>query len=79
MLFTADESLDTTPLLNELRAEFGRDWFTIEQAQRVTLLSPFKDSHLKKRTLKWAEEDLGAFDVSAQAVSAREPSRPARG
>lgn len=63
VLFTADEDVDTTPLQNELRAQFGTGWFTIEEAQRVTLLSPFKDSHLKKRTLKWAEEELGALEV----------------
>ncbi len=63
VLFTPDEDLDTRPLLNELRVEFGRHWFTIEQAQRVTLLSPYKASHLKKRTLKWAEQTLGELEV----------------
>jgi three-Cys-motif partner protein len=63
VLFTPDEDLDTRPLLNQLRAEFGHEWFTIEQAQRVTLLSPYKASHLKKRTLKWADQELEVLEV----------------
>lgn len=63
VLFTPDEDLDTRPLLDQLRADFGQDWFTIEQAQRVTLLSPYKATHLKKRTLKWAEQELEELEV----------------
>jgi len=63
VLFTPEEDLDTSPLLNQLRAEFGHGWFTIEQAQRVTLLSPYKASHLKKPTLKWAEHELAELEV----------------
>jgi three-Cys-motif partner protein len=63
VLFTPEEDLDTRPLLNQLRAEFGHEWFTIEQAQRVTLLSPYKASHLKKRTLKLAEQELEELEV----------------
>ena len=57
VLFTPEESVDTEPLLNELRAEFGDQWFTIDLAQDATLRSPFKSSHLKKKTLKRAEEE----------------------
>ena len=64
VLFEPDDALDTRPLLNQLRTEFGTAWFTIEEAEAVTLLSPYKASHLKKRTLKWAEEQLGELEVS---------------
>ncbi len=64
VLFEPEEDLDTRPLLNQLRIDFGTDWFTIEQAEAVTLRSPYKASHLKKRTLKWAEQDLDELEVS---------------
>jgi hypothetical protein len=40
-----------------LRERFGGEWFTIEQAERFTLLeTPFRDNaHLKTPTLKPAE------------------------
>jgi hypothetical protein len=63
VLFSSEEDLDTDPLIAELRIEFAGDWFTIEQAERVTLLSPFKRTHLKKKTLKRAELDLGVLEV----------------
>jgi three-Cys-motif partner protein len=59
VLFTPDtDALDTSPLLAHLRQKFGTDWFTIEQAQKVTLLeTPFRvSSHLKGKTLTPAEK-----------------------
>lgn len=64
VLFGPDDDVDTNPLLSELRSEFGTGWFTIEDAERITLLSPFKATHLKKKTLKRAEMDLGSLEVS---------------
>ncbi len=50
-------TVDTTPLLAELRSAFAGQWFSVAQATEVTLLhTPFlHDSHLKKRTLRPAE------------------------
>jgi three-Cys-motif partner protein len=63
VLFTAG-AVDTSPLLAQLRAKFGTDWFTVEQAADVTLFeTPFHPSkHLKLATLKPAEAD-GAIEV----------------
>jgi three-Cys-motif partner protein len=66
LLFAADEDLDTGPLLDELRAKFGKGWFTIEQAEGVTLVSWFKSSHLKKKTLKRTEQE-GRLEVDRSA------------
>lgn len=63
VLFAPDDEVNTDPLLNQLRVEFGDGWFTVEQAQIVTLRSPFKSTHLKKRTLKRAEQDLEVLEV----------------
>lgn len=48
-----------------LRERFGREWFTIEEAERFTLLeTPFRDNaHLKTPTLKPAEM-RGDFEVA---------------
>jgi three-Cys-motif partner protein len=55
VLFTP--TVDTTPLLKELRSVFGNRSFTVEEASRVTLLrTPFiPSSHLKTLTLAPAE------------------------
>lgn len=49
---------DTGPLLRALRAHFGAEPFTIEEADRYTLLeTPYlPGSHLKRRTLALAEK-----------------------
>ncbi len=55
--------VDTRPLLAELRAAFGSRWFTIIQAEEVTLRTEFLASrHLKKMTLLVAEQQ-GALEV----------------
>jgi len=57
VLFTADELVDTAPLLAELRTRFGTEWFTIEQAERCTRVdTPFRIGHLRQRTLQPAEK-----------------------
>ncbi len=47
---------NTAPLLAELRARFGSDRFSVEDAIAVTARSRFLDSHLKDRTLAPAEK-----------------------
>lgn len=57
VLFTPETLLDTAPLLAELRARFGTDWFTTSDAERCTLINtPFRKGHLIKRTLQPAEK-----------------------
>ncbi|HTB51110.1 MAG TPA: three-Cys-motif partner protein TcmP [Solirubrobacteraceae bacterium] len=52
VLFAPAELLGTGPLLAELRAKFGRDWFTIEQAEQCTLIdTPFRIGQLRRDTL----------------------------
>jgi len=62
VLFTPE--VDTGPLLMELRAAFGRGWFTPEQAAHVTdRTTPFiSSSHLKNKTLAPAER-TGRLEV----------------
>ncbi|HEU5063935.1 MAG TPA: three-Cys-motif partner protein TcmP [Solirubrobacterales bacterium] len=49
-------AVDTAPLLKELRNKFGTSQFTIDQADRVTLVdTPFRKAHLRKLTLQPAE------------------------
>ena len=48
---------NTAPLLAALRARFGSDRFTVEDAIAVTARSRFLDSHLKERTLAPAEKN----------------------
>jgi hypothetical protein len=56
-------AVDTGPLLAELRAKFGTAPFTIEQAERVTLVdTPFRKAHLRKQTLAPAE-NAGDLEV----------------
>jgi three-Cys-motif partner protein len=44
--------IDTGPLLEELRNKFGSRVFSIEEAERVTLIdTPFRMGHLKQKTL----------------------------
>lgn len=64
VLFTAEEVLDTTPLLAELRSKFGTEWFTIDQAEQCTRIdTPFRaKGHLKQRTLQPAEK-AGKLEV----------------
>lgn len=76
VLFSAD-GVGTGPLLDQLRAKFGTDWFTIEQAADVTLFdTPFHPSkHLKRATLKPAEAD-GVIEVEPRgdASAGRSPT-----
>lgn len=45
-------AVDSGPLLAELRARFGTDWFTIAQAERCTRIdTPFRIGHLRQKTL----------------------------
>jgi three-Cys-motif partner protein len=50
--------VNTRPLLEHLRKKFQDDWFTIEEAQRATLLeTPYRVAgHLKQKTLSPAEK-----------------------
>jgi three-Cys-motif partner protein len=48
---------NTVPLLDELRARFDTNWFTVEDAIALTERSRFLDTHLKERTLEPAEKD----------------------
>ncbi len=63
VLFSPNETVDTAPLLAELRAKFGTAWFTIKQAEECTLIdTPFRIGHLRQRTLQPAE-DAGRLEV----------------
>lgn len=63
VLFSPEQLLDTAPLLAELRARFGATWFTINDAERYTLIhTPFRMADLRRRTLQLAERD-GILDV----------------
>ncbi len=57
VLFTPEASVDTGPLLRELRRRFGTQPFTIGEAEDFTLFdTPFRhDGHLKRLTLAPAE------------------------
>jgi hypothetical protein len=57
VLFTPEASVDTSPLLRELRRRFGTEPFTIGEAEDFTLFdTPFRhDGHLKRLTLALAE------------------------
>lgn len=59
-----EEKPDFARLLEMLRERFGGRWFTIEEAERFTLLeTAFRDNgHLKTPTLKPAEKD-GRIEV----------------
>ena len=63
VLFGAADTVSTAPLLQELRAKFGSEWFTIEQAEECTLLdTPFRIGQLRQRTLAPAERG-GTLEV----------------
>jgi three-Cys-motif partner protein len=68
VLFVPTAEVNTSPLLNQLRETFGRNWFTIELAADVTLFqTPFNpSSHLKRMTLKVAE-NAGTLEVDRPA------------
>lgn len=56
VLFSSGDMVDTAPLLAELRSKFGSEWFTIDQADRCTVIdTPFRKGHLRRLTLKPAE------------------------
>jgi three-Cys-motif partner protein len=56
-------SVDTKPLLTELRSSFGRQWFTVADAERITRRTLFLvEGHLKKLTLRPAAES-GELEV----------------
>jgi three-Cys-motif partner protein len=58
VLFSPGDTVDTAPLLAELRSQFGMEWFTIDQADQCTLVdTPYRKAHLRKRTLQPAERD----------------------
>lgn len=52
------QTVDTRPLLEHLHRKFDGEWFTIEEAEKATLLeTPFRVSgHLKGKTLAPAEK-----------------------
>jgi three-Cys-motif partner protein len=51
-------TVDTGPLLQQLRATYGEDWFTPRQAEDTTLFdTPFRIGHLRQKTLKPAIRD----------------------
>lgn len=61
-LFGLNESFNPEDLLAALREFFGQDWFTIEEAEEVTLVNtPFRLGHLKQATLEPAIKK-GRFD-----------------
>jgi three-Cys-motif partner protein len=59
-----EEKPDFSSLEQMLRRHFNEDWFTIEEAERFTLLeTPFRDNgHLKTPTLRPAEQS-GALEA----------------
>jgi three-Cys-motif partner protein len=64
VLFSPSDTVDTMPLLAELRSQFGYEWFTIDQADRCTLVdTPFRKAHLRRLTLQPAER---AGDLEVQ-------------
>jgi len=63
VLFGPEDTIDTAPLLAELRSQFGTGWFTIDQADRCTLVdTPFRKAHLRTLTLRPAEQE-GKLEV----------------
>jgi three-Cys-motif partner protein len=66
---------DTTPLLNALKAHFATRAFTIEEAERYTLLSTayLPGAHLKRRTLAPAER---AGELESQSPRKRRATYP---
>lgn len=63
VLFSPGDTVDTAPLLAELRSQFGTAWFTIDQADQCTLVdTPFREGHLRRHTLQPAERE-GKLEV----------------
>jgi three-Cys-motif partner protein len=63
VLFSPGEMVNTGPLLAELRTRFGTEWFSIDQADRCTLVdTPFRKAHLRRLTLQPAEKE-GRLEV----------------
>jgi hypothetical protein len=66
-----EQDVDTTSLLAALRAKFRGGVFTIDQADRFTLLqTPFLPSHIRRRTLV-PEETAGRLQVLTARGRAR--------
>lgn len=60
-------SPDTGPLLAELRSAFGRQWFTVTDAERIARDTLYLvEGHLKRLTLRPAEES-GKLEVERPA------------
>lgn len=63
VLFSPADTIDTAPLLSELRSRFGTEWFSIDQAERCTVVdTPFRKAHLRRLSLQPAEQ-AGALEV----------------
>jgi hypothetical protein len=75
VLFAPTQLEDTRPLLAQLRARSGIEWFTIEQAEDCTLLeTPYRKGHLRQRTLQPAERD-GVLEVERPGRTGFEGAR----
>ncbi len=60
-------TVDTAPLLADLRARFGTNWFTTEEAERFTRIDTFfRVGHLRQRTLLPAER-AGKIEIERVA------------
>jgi three-Cys-motif partner protein len=63
VLFDPDETVETAPLLAELRWRFGTEWFSIDEADQCTVVdTPFRKAHLRRLTLQPAEQ-AGKLEV----------------
>ena len=75
VLFAPGELVDTGPLLAELRARFGTEWFTIEDAEECTLEdTPFRMGHLRNKTLRPAAQ-AGLLEVDRQGAGGFKAAR----
>ncbi len=60
-------TVDTAPLLADLRARFGLNWFTAEEAERFTRIDTvFRVGHLRQKTLLPAER-AGKLEIQRRA------------
>lgn len=60
-------TVNTAPLLTDLRARFGTNWFTIEEAERFTRIeTSFRVGHLRQKTLLPAEK-AGKLEIQRVA------------
>ena len=56
VLFSPGDTVNTAPLLAELQSHFGTGWFSIDQADRCTVVdTPYRKAHLRRLTLQPAE------------------------